>query len=734
MKRSRSCAASVVVAALLALAAVFSPVFAVDARAQQPLDPPERDGFPVLIPGAGTDIYAQPAIADLGLDPDGFESIVFGLQSGQLYVMLADGTVAPGFPRTLPAAIISSPAIGDLDGDAIPEIVVGFGSNFEPLSHGGIRAYRRDGTVLWTRNSKDFGGEGWRDPVFSTPAIGDVDGDGDVEVAYASFDARVYLVNGADGTNQPGWPQFVRDTIWSSPALHDLDGDGKLEVIVGVDAHLEGIPYNTPDGGCLHAYRFDGSELNGFPVCVDQVLVSSPAIGDLDGDDVPDIVIGTGTYWPDRTHAVYAFRNDGSALPGWPVAVDGQVSTSPALADLDGDGDLDVVVTSDDTGPSGTFHVDAFDGDGTRLFPSVEPLSFFGYSLSAGEPVVADVTGDAAPEILFPTSTEVCVVSSTGAQLTDPGTHAGAFSMYTTTSLSNVAVGDLDGDGVPEVVAVSAAPFPAATDTEVHVWNPLSRTAAAPPWGMFRAGPLRRGVAAGTLEGTGSRYGALEVYVRRLFLDFLLREPGAGEMQPWIDAIESQETSRAEAGLAFLQSEDYRRARETVARYHLAFFGKPPSFTILERFTRRLVAAGCTGMVCSEAKRRDIAAKLATKPPFKRRFPASLTNEQFVRALYQKILGRTPSSEDVAGWSASLDNGMTRSEAARLFADSGEYVNDRTPWSVFVILAHAGFLQSKVPGAELAAWVADLKLAHPPRHLVQELITSDGYLERLSAP
>jgi hypothetical protein len=136
MKRSRSCAASVVVAALLALVAVFAG----EAGAQQPLNPPERDGFPVVLPGAGTDIYSQPAIADLGLDPDGFKSIVFGLQSRQLFVLLADGTVAPGFPTTLPAAINSSPAVGDLDGDAIPEIVVGFGSNFEPLVHGGIRA------------------------------------------------------------------------------------------------------------------------------------------------------------------------------------------------------------------------------------------------------------------------------------------------------------------------------------------------------------------------------------------------------------------------------------------------------------------------------------------------------------------------------------------------------------------------------------------------------------------
>lgn len=306
--------------------------------------------------------------------------------------------------------------------------------------------------------------------------------------------------------------------------------------------------------------------------------------------------------------------------------------------------------------------------------------------------------------------------------------------MYTTTSLSNVAVGDLDGDGVPEVIAVSAAPFPAATDTVVHVWNPLSRAAAAPPWGMFRAGPLRQGVAPGTAVGSGSRYGPLDIYVRQLFLDFLGREPGAGEMQPWIDAIESQALSRAAAGRAFLDSEDYRRARETIARYRLAFAGKPPTFKFLRRWTRKLLAAGCDGMVCSEAKRQQIAATFAAKPFFLRRFPESLTVEQFVHALYEKILERTPSSEDVAGWSASLNNGLTRAEAARLISESDEYVFDRSPWSVFVILAYAGFLESKVPAAAHAAWVADLKLGFPPVHLVQKLITSNTYVARLSTP
>ena len=139
-------------------------------------------------------------------------------------------------------------------------------------------------------------------------------------------------------------------------------------------------------------------------------------------------------------------------------------------------------------------------------------------------------------------------------------------------------------------------------------------------------------------------------------------------------------------------------------------------------------------MVCSEAKRREVAVALAATTPFMRRFPDSLTVEQFVHALYELILERTPSSQDVAGWSASLNNGLTRAEAARLISESDEYVSDRSPWSVFVILTYAGFVESKVPASELAAWVADLKLGHPPEHLVQELITSDTYVLRLSTP
>jgi FG-GAP-like repeat len=439
----------------------------------------------------------HPAVADLGLTP-GHKSIVFGTSTRRLYVVLWNGALAPGFPVVLPAEVVSSPAIGDITGDGIPDIVVGYGSLYSPGFPGGVRALRRDGAILWDRTSIDFHVDGVPDPVIGAPAIGDVDGDGANDVTWGSVDGRIYLVNGSTGADKPGWPRFVRDSTFSSPALADIDGDGKPDIVIGTDAHKEQSPFNTPDGGCLHVFRYDGTEVVGFPRCLDQQVGSAPAIGDINGDGRPEIVVGTGRYWPNGTHQVYSFECDGSPTPGWPVATDGQVATAPALGDLDGDGIPEVVVTDDDSGPSGTFAVYAFRGNGTRIFRTV-PRDFWGSTLDAADPVIADVLGDSGNEILVPTNGEVCVLSGTGVQLT----HHTAFnpsnlpSFATDYSLFNATVADFEMDGTAiELVAVSGTPFPSATDVKVWVWNP--KATGTVPWGAFHQNAQRIGVVPGT--------------------------------------------------------------------------------------------------------------------------------------------------------------------------------------------------------------------------------------------
>lgn len=464
------------------------------ALAQTPVSPPLKSGFPVTLAGGGRIRAGAPAIADLGLR-GGKKSIVFGTSAARLYVVDFDGTVPAGFPVTIPGECAASPAVGDITGDGVPEIVVPYGSQFNPGVRGGVRAIRRNGTLLWDRPAADFAGQ--PGIVISSPAIGDVNGDGSPEVAWGGSDGNVYLVRGSDGTSLAGWPKFVRDTVASSPALADVDGDGKVDVVIGVDTHAEPAPYNTADGGCVHVFRFDGTSVVGFPRCVDQVIYSSPAVGDVDGDGRPEIVTGTGSYYSARAHKVYAFHCDGLPVAGWPVSVEGEVATSPALGDLTGDGVPEVVVTDNNISPSTTFHVYAFAGNGTQLWKS-QPKNFFGTTTNAGEPVLADVSGDGTVEVLVPTNTEIAVFSAAGVQLTEDGApYTGTVSYYTETTLFNATVADLETDGTAvEVIGVSASPFPTATDAKVYVWNP--KATGAIPWGAFHQNAQRTGVVPGT--------------------------------------------------------------------------------------------------------------------------------------------------------------------------------------------------------------------------------------------
>ena len=290
--------------------------------------------------------------------------------------------VQPRFPLNLGTSGESSPTLADLADDPAQEIVLA-------TSDGRIRVLSgKSGRTLagWPRKMRAVPGSRRaakrigpvRAGLLATPAVGDVAAGPGPEIVAAGLDGRVYAWS-PRGRPLPGFPYRIGlrrpaedgrldAAIYASPALADLAGSSKLEVVFGAADQK------------IYAIDGRGRDLPGWPVLArdgDDVakILSSPAIGDLNGDGAPDIVEGTGEAYgstPSTSGRVHAFDARGVPLPGWPVEppaiaadsiplVGEGVPVSPALADVDGDGDDEVAVAAFTGNP------ELYDGDGSRL-------------------------------------------------------------------------------------------------------------------------------------------------------------------------------------------------------------------------------------------------------------------------------------------------------------------------------------------------------------------------------
>src|SRR3546814_8054348 len=122
-------------------------------------------------------------------------------------------------------------AVGDRDGDGRAEVVVGVGSLEVPDQHGGGVVLNANGTKRCAFQTGDKfdqwsggGPDGFSDGVFSTPALGDVNGDGRPEIVFGAWDHQIRVVN-AGCQQMAGFENT--DTVWSSPALFDGNGEGR---------------------------------------------------------------------------------------------------------------------------------------------------------------------------------------------------------------------------------------------------------------------------------------------------------------------------------------------------------------------------------------------------------------------------------------------------------------------------------------------------------------------------
>lgn len=201
-----------------------------------------------------------------------------------------------------------------------------------------------------------IGGQGFTSPVVGTIA-------GVKVVVDASLSGMVYVVRASDGQEMPGWPQPAdlvggrATAIDSSPALAYLDGPSREpSIVVGL-----GSQSVKDENGGVMAWNANGSVRFRFrtkktfsqwggPARYSNSVFATPAVGDITGSGQQDIVFGS------FDHYLYALNPDGRLLPGFPINRADTIWSSPALADTTHSGKMDIIEGGDASGWSGPRH------------------------------------------------------------------------------------------------------------------------------------------------------------------------------------------------------------------------------------------------------------------------------------------------------------------------------------------------------------------------------------------
>jgi FG-GAP-like repeat/FG-GAP repeat len=273
-----------------------------------------------------------------------------------------------------------------------------------------------------------------------------------------SGDVTVLLGNG-DGTFNTAVSYSLGASGATSVAVADVNGDGKLDLIVATGSNaagLVGVLFGNGDGTFQAEVTYSSGGLS--PLAL--------AVADLNGDGKPDVVVSN--QWADDTDTnsnVSVLLNDGTGKFPTPVSnlTGGFYPDSIAIADVNRDGKPDLVVANSSVGSDGGLgNVGVLLGKGDGTFQAAATYASGGYGAAAV--AVADVNGDGKLDVVVANcsgSSSDCTGSAgdVGVLL---GNGSGSFQTAVTyTSGSNypfaVAVADVNGDGRPDVVAANCS-------------------------------------------------------------------------------------------------------------------------------------------------------------------------------------------------------------------------------------------------------------------------------------
>jgi hypothetical protein len=345
-------------------------------------------------------------------------------------------------------------AIGDVDGDGKPDLAAanynsGTVSVFRNTSaSGSITASSFTSKVDFTTGTGQY-----------TVAIGDLDGDGKPDVVVTNYNSNTVSVLRNTSTSgsitASSFAPKVDFATGTQPyffAIGDVDGDGKPDLVVSnYGSNTVSVFRNTSASGSITASSFAAK--------VDFTTGTAPysvAIGDVDGDGKPDLVVANG-----NSSTVSVFRNTSSSgsitASSFASKVDFTTGTTPvsvAISDMDGDGKPDLVVSNYGSNTVSVFR-------NTSASGSITFASKVDFTTGVGPQIVAigDIDGDGKPDLAVANwwSNTVSVFRNTSASGSITASSLASKVDFTVGAKPySVAIGDVDGDGKPDLAVANA--------------------------------------------------------------------------------------------------------------------------------------------------------------------------------------------------------------------------------------------------------------------------------------
>ncbi|MEZ5323522.1 MAG: VCBS repeat-containing protein [Verrucomicrobiales bacterium] len=297
---------------------------------------------------------------------------------------------------------------------------------------------------IWYAN--DGNGRFSQPSVISTQAYGgrsvhaaDLDGDGDLDLLVASISKIVSYAN--DGRGVFSQASVISTQAFGARSVRaaDLDGDGDLDVLAASYWESEIVSYANDGRGVFSPQSAISTWLDGIG------SVGSVRAADLDGDDDLDLLVAS-----NREIASYANDGSGGFSLHSVIATQGDDFTSVHAADLDADGDLDVLSAwSDDDDDSDDGKIAWYANDGSGRFS--QPFVISNQARNAQSVYAADLDGDGDLDVLYSGSDAIAWSANDGSgRFSEPSV------ISSRARYKSVYAADLDGDGNLDVISSSS--------------------------------------------------------------------------------------------------------------------------------------------------------------------------------------------------------------------------------------------------------------------------------------